>query len=488
MAWYKYFSVEVPMCLLIFAMELSGSVSTNLMMYRTCYTILDYPEADCAQLGNYVNNVTIDLEPKVQPTINYINMVQNIIHNTFPILVCMFIGTWSDKFGRKPFMLVSMISGTLSAINTFLIVHFKYASAWWFVAAGIPSVVTGGMATGAIVNSAYLIDVSTKKDRVIRLATFEFVMMSSGFVAKMIASRVLYATSYETMYLITIGLHIPSILYTIFFIPESRKDVKKISEIFSLKDICAHLNIKTVLQEAFRKRENNINRYLYSVIAIQLIWSFGMGDMQVFSLYLRNRLHWTISKLNLVSSITTIGHMIIASLGTYILYKVLKIKEMRLALLGVTCITIATFLRAIAKSDIYIYITNVLGCFGGLTMLMWKTVMSYMLRPEEMGNIMALMSIIQSLISLLSGLVYPAIYNATINTNSGLYNYLSLGINVIVGISILVLSRLNIPHYQPDPIPLSKEQESEKNSTTSKIADTTVEIAHENENKDDQRY
>ncbi|XP_072386947.1 probable peptidoglycan muropeptide transporter SLC46 [Diabrotica undecimpunctata] len=486
MAWYKYFSVEVPLCLLIFSGELCGSVFTNLLMYRTCYTILGYPESDCAQLGNDVNNVTIDLEPKVQPTVNYINMVQNILHNTFPIFFCMYVGTWSDKFGRKPFLLLSMICGTISSINNFLIAHFTYASSWWFVAAGIPSMVMGGMSTGAIVTSAYLIDVSTKQDRVVRLAVFEFILMSSGFVSKMISSRVLYATSYEIMYLISIGLQIPSILYTIFFVPESRKDAKKLKTIFNSKDICSNLNFKAVLQAAFRPRENKINRFLFIVIAIQLIWCFSMGDMQVFSLYLRNRLHWTVSKMNFVSSITSVGHMILASLGTYILYKVLKIKEMRLALLGVASITIVTILRALATSDMYIYIGNFLGCFGGLTMLMWKTVMSYMLRPEEMGNILALMSILQSLISLLSGLVYPAIYNATINTNSGLYNYLSLAINIIVGISILILSRLDIPHYQPDPIPPSADQESANNEKTSKMADTKVEIL--NESQDDQRF
>lgn len=85
------------------------NVSTNMLIYRTCYALLDYDESECALLGKVENETTASLERKVQPTFNYINMVSTVMNSLVPLVFCMYVGTWSDKFGRKPFMLLSLI-------------------------------------------------------------------------------------------------------------------------------------------------------------------------------------------------------------------------------------------------------------------------------------------------------------------------------------------------------------------------------------------
>ncbi|XP_028128381.1 proton-coupled folate transporter isoform X2 [Diabrotica virgifera virgifera] len=461
MAWYKYFSVEVPLLFLSFSMILQGSISTNLYMYRTCYTLLGYPEADCAQLGNNVNNITKVLEPKVQPTVNYINMVQNTINNIFPVFVCMYVGTWSDKFGRKPFLLLTISGIILSNISNTIIVYFKNASTWWFIVSGLPSLISGGFASQFIVISAYLIDVSTEKDRAIRLSAFELIMGASSFVGNMVSARILYATSYEAIFMIAVGLQIFSLIYTIFVIPESVKAEKKLKQIPNFKDIWDNINFKQIIQESFRKREKNINVFLYSFIAVTFISGFAMGEMQVSSLYLRAKLSWTLSQINLVGSITSVGMMIGTMLGTFLLYKTFKIKELPLALFAVALAMVSNVLRGIATNDIYIYAANAVNIFNGVTMLMWRTVMSYMLKPDEMGKIFALMNILSSLINVLSSLAYPAVYNATLDTNSGIYNFMTCAVNGVVFISILILSTLKIPRVEMPP-PSSAEEENQR--------------------------
>ncbi|XP_072376203.1 probable peptidoglycan muropeptide transporter SLC46 [Diabrotica undecimpunctata] len=451
MAWYKYFSVEVPLLFLSFSMILQASIATNLFMYRTCYTILDYPESDCALLGNTVNNITKELEPKVQPTVNYINMVHNTINNIFPVFVCMYVGTWSDKFGRKPFLLLTISGIILSNISSTLIVYFKNASTWWFIVSGLPSLISGGFASQFIVISAYLIDVSTEKDRAVRLSAFEMIMGASSFVGNLVSARILYATSYEAIFMIAVGLQIISLLYTIFFIPESVKAEKKLKQIPSFKDIWDNINFKQIVQESFRKRENNINAFLFAFIIVTFISGFTMGEMQVSSLYLRAKLNWTLSQINLVGSITSVGMMIGTMLGTFLLYKTLKFKELPLAFCAVVMAMVSSVLRGIATNDIYIYVANSVSIFNGVSMLMWRTVMSYMLRPDEMGKIFALINILQSLVNVLSSLVYPAVYNATLNTNSGIYNFMTCAVHGVVAISILILSRLKIPKVDMPP-------------------------------------
>lgn len=87
----------------------SGSVYTNLMIYRTCYLSLGYNETECALLGTVYNNETEKLEKLVEPEAAVTNMVRSTIESLFSVLLCLFIGPWSDRFGRKPLLIVNLI-------------------------------------------------------------------------------------------------------------------------------------------------------------------------------------------------------------------------------------------------------------------------------------------------------------------------------------------------------------------------------------------
>nr|CAI5841121.1 unnamed protein product [Callosobruchus analis] len=74
-----------------------SSVYTNLVIYRTCYVVLGYNQSECAMLGNVDNNVTEHLEKLVEPEANIINMVKNTVGSIFSVILCIFIGPWSDR-------------------------------------------------------------------------------------------------------------------------------------------------------------------------------------------------------------------------------------------------------------------------------------------------------------------------------------------------------------------------------------------------------
>lgn len=76
----------------------------NLLIYRTCYIALGYDKSNCAALGDKGN---VTLEKLVQPTSNYIITTVNVAEAISMIIVALFVGTWSDKFGRKPVFVIS---------------------------------------------------------------------------------------------------------------------------------------------------------------------------------------------------------------------------------------------------------------------------------------------------------------------------------------------------------------------------------------------
>lgn len=480
MAWYNYLTVEIPFLFCMFGFTLLGPIMTNLHVYRTCYTLLGFNESDCSQLGNEDNSVTRWLEPKVQPTVNKINMVNSVINSSLPLIFCMFVGTWSDKFGRKPFMILCYAGLIISTAMSTVIIHFSSLSPWWFIISSIPNLMTGGVSSLMVVNSAYLNDITTEKNRVIRLGIFDVIFASSSVVGNLISPYLLYATDYQTIYLICLCLIGASFLYTIFFLSESLKSERKA---ISVEEILNSINIKEIVKHTIRKRENNARAYIFCIICINMIFAFPMGEMSVGTLYLRKQLHWTLIKFSRVNSITSLGNIFGTIFGTYVLYKIMKVKELSLCIFGLILQSIANILRGIATSDYYIYGALLISIFDGLPHLMIRTIMSFIIAPEEMGKIFAVLSIITSLEGMVSSLVYPLIYNATIDINSGIYNFVSFGIHILAIIAMFFLSRLTLPRYKPSQEDEQNKEQNEKRKTPSITSVNNFEVSSINERR-----
>lgn len=75
------------------------------MTFKVCYNVLGYPEVNCSRLGRYTDNETLALEQIVQPHAGLMTAVTEMVPSTIPVLLALVIGSWSDKFGRRPVLL-----------------------------------------------------------------------------------------------------------------------------------------------------------------------------------------------------------------------------------------------------------------------------------------------------------------------------------------------------------------------------------------------
>ncbi|KAF6211396.1 hypothetical protein GE061_011908 [Apolygus lucorum] len=92
----------------------------------------------------------------------------------------LFISPWSETNGRKPAIIVSLIGMTLSQGATAYMSTIKSINPYWYLVAGIPSSLSGGAILTILGCYCYMIDVSSPKDRVIRLAVLnEFVVVAT---------------------------------------------------------------------------------------------------------------------------------------------------------------------------------------------------------------------------------------------------------------------------------------------------------------------
>lgn len=70
---------------------------------------MGYNETQCELLGkNYTDNETATLEKEVQPYATLLFIGQAIIAAIIPPILCLFLGPWTDKYGRRPLLLCSI--------------------------------------------------------------------------------------------------------------------------------------------------------------------------------------------------------------------------------------------------------------------------------------------------------------------------------------------------------------------------------------------
>lgn len=171
-------------------------------------------------------------------------MARTIIESIIPALASMFIGPWSDKFGRRPVIISSYVGEVFiwlfiikkSFRKTFYAGYFliylsitviSYLSTvmpvnpWFYLLPYIPLCLCGGncaLITGVF---SYLTDVTTQQDRAIRMAYLEAALYVGLLFGSVSSSYILKLTSPTTVFGISGITSFLGVLYVLFFVKES---------------------------------------------------------------------------------------------------------------------------------------------------------------------------------------------------------------------------------------------------------------------------
>lgn len=135
--WRHYLLVQPPAILLLLAISMSGNklvfcfnttivrifftgtILTDLIVYRTCTATLKLNKTECLILhNNSSSKEALRINSMVQPYASLIVMGKSFMESISPSLLSLFLGPWSDKYGRKPVMLSGYISNHIFIKST----------------------------------------------------------------------------------------------------------------------------------------------------------------------------------------------------------------------------------------------------------------------------------------------------------------------------------------------------------------------------------
>ncbi|KAM8711278.1 hypothetical protein ACLKA7_000421 [Drosophila subpalustris] len=222
---FHMFYIEPVVFMLLFSLTLSNTIMRNQVIYQTCTVIFHYNVSDCKLLDDKNASVEIKaIETELQPYVANLFLSRTLLESIVPAFCGLFIGSWSDHYGRKPLLVVSMIgfaasflvTATIAELSTYYVIN-----PWWYIVAAVPHSLLGGNCVFSVAALCFISDITDTKTRPYRMIFMEslfFIGLTSG---SLLSSFVYAATNAA----ITIGISgcitTMGTLFVIFFVPES---------------------------------------------------------------------------------------------------------------------------------------------------------------------------------------------------------------------------------------------------------------------------
>lgn len=140
----RSYKLEPALILIFFGWNLAGSVIPNQLLRETCLSY-EFNATDCSRLGG---NDTRDIEEMIQPKVAEILMTSSLMNSIIPAVMSLFIGPWTDKFGRKgvicaTFAGFSMTLASFGALS-FMSDRLPMINPWLYLLPYIATIATGG--------------------------------------------------------------------------------------------------------------------------------------------------------------------------------------------------------------------------------------------------------------------------------------------------------------------------------------------------------
>ena len=109
------------------------------------------------------------LDELIQPYVSKLTMTSTMMRTILPAFLSLFVGPWSQKFGRKPVLITTFIGYSLTLITvtalSYLTDFVPSINPWYFVIAHLPMSLLGGLSCMMVAVFCYSADVSDASHR-----------------------------------------------------------------------------------------------------------------------------------------------------------------------------------------------------------------------------------------------------------------------------------------------------------------------------------
>ncbi|CAG2174358.1 unnamed protein product, partial [Oppiella nova] len=177
-------------------------------------------------------------------------------------------------------------------------------------------------------------------------------------------------------------------------------------------------NAKDIVTTCTKKRPNYVRAQIWLIIGAMFCGYFiAAAPGAFFFQFIEKVYYWDASTFTQISSMGMIVNSIIIIFLTPLLIKVLKLNEMFLAIIGFFGAFLHMIALGVILSPIGYLLAILFGCTGTLGPVGFKTHLSNIVEPSELGKVFTLMGVIDGFAPLIASSIFTIIFEKTIDSS-----------------------------------------------------------------------
>ncbi|XP_058980483.1 proton-coupled folate transporter isoform X2 [Musca domestica] len=444
--WYKEISVEPTMFLYMFAFMITSVVEQDFFLQKACRVNNNFTDEICEHIKDSEN---AEYKKQVQTTTAWFLQWESISAHVFPIILALFLGSFSDRRGRKLPLLMGLVGKFIYSVMIVVNARMKtWPVEYILYTATLPSALTG--ADVAIFAScfAYISDISTLKNRTLRVTILDVCYLSAMPTGVALGSYLFYNhfnRSYANMFTLNASLLALSIIYTIFALKwqttPKQRSLKELGCCGFFGDFFDKQHVVDSLGVLVKKRPGNRRSFLIILLITMALYTFQRDEGQYLYMYTVFKFKWGVDVYSTFKTVKSSAYVLAMLVGVPIMNKSFNWKDTTIVFIGAWAHAIARLFYYFAETGQMFYVGAIVCSLGPIVGPMIRSMTSKIVPISERGKVFALLSVCDNAVPFISGVCYSQVYRATLNDEGkGGDGVFLLTIATQMAVFILILS------------------------------------------------
>ncbi|XP_055345898.1 proton-coupled folate transporter-like isoform X2 [Paramacrobiotus metropolitanus] len=420
-------------------------IFVELLKDRVCRVLQAYPANFCDTVGQEDLSIFNHSGPAndVQSTTSNYVFYASLIANVPCFIFSLFVGSWSDRFGRKTPLLTLFFGLFLCGITAIILSYIDTHPGYLLFCAAFQSAF-GGWVIYYITIYSYVGDHTTEETRALvillvggsttvgdslgRLIGTSMVSQDFGFAAPFYLFTVIQIVS--VIYIVVTVQDLP-----IFAAETSEK--LKLSNLFDIKSVQA--NWAVLRQERF----GNGRRYiLMMVIAYATATICLDSEAAILQLFVEFQpLGWTIQKYGAFATTQGLSTAAFLVVTVPIFKEKLKLRDTTLGIVSATSCVGAFISYALSTKSWMLYISLILGLFRPLILVSIRSIILGLIAKGEIGKLMAIVGSTQAVSAIVTALIFMNIFSQTAAWWPG---FVFIVMAIFMGVSLTAMAYVHV--------------------------------------------